>query len=1057
MAAAQARSNNPFASTFDHHSPQDNSRDEWEDWDVDTSDDSPSSPHNNGLLIDFSDNTPINKTRKSTKPVGTRNTLNRPAQISRVKSRARQKAQNAKAGIKVVTDMSQFRKNAAAAQIQNNKSADSTTSVKKFANSAALQALEGNPTSPSIGSFAWLKKRPSNVRNGKSMLSGAGYNSPDLSPVARPIVIGISVPSDDAGSHQVSPQTAIIETPAEGAREYPHKISNKLPTPQQQRSVWSPDTEVTESPYSGARSATSVYPPPFPYGSPKAGSEAPRVPALSGTTKFKHTVAMEEQDDDDAMTPYTPFEEDASPVATRKAEKLKATTASPASAASNSRVTGWWDNVMTPFSPQLNNPFKIQPQQTGQSSLSGVQEIWDARDEKKRSSKALHLTIATGNRKGNGASSVDAITPAPANEHRQETHSEKGRVLTEETRSEEAPPPYELPKSHSDAKGAFSHPYINPQPVPSPGPITPGLPGTMTSQGGIGLADIPLTPSGVRPLPGAVLPDRLAGSYQTGDHFYDAPGKANRKERQRRRHEKEDVLARKAGGFWRGRGCIPEDGCFGRSGREGRKRRRICLGILGGVIAAIILIVVLVVVLTQRAMSSHISKASGPSAQPDGGSPGSSNASATSTSTPVPQVPSYWLNLTGFPPIPTGVLTVTGPKNNVSVSGCFTDKTPSTAWSCALPKEDHDSVAPYLPTQPEFVFQIQFDNSTQELWKVADDQEASSSAPPPPSATSSDSKDERDLVKRGFITDKGFKPNPDPPSIKEMRFIGNTTDGIKADRKEGEPTPFFISLMESVDSKHVGPDVIPSPSSSSSSFPTPDLSKRQSNAIGGGGPNGTSAFNLSDILPAPKLNPDGTGAPARLFPLATQQPVRLFDRGLPTEHYGFYTYFDKTIYMANVLRRDPADEDGGVPVADASSLVTFAQTRFLVKIWTRLLPDSNSTTSSHARLLRDPSNPTANTTALPNVQPGSMPYPVTIREDMHGGNPSQKLDYVYGVLDNGQIDRANASLVIASLTFQGTLVNGRNDGPDHALGGTDGGTGGCRCEWVNWEMGSSSS
>jgi len=999
MAVAQSRSNNPFATTFDDPSPQDNSRDEWEDWDVDTSDDSPSSPHGDGLLIDFSDGVSTNKTRRSIRPAGTRTTLNRPAQVSRVKSRARQKAQNAKAGIKLVTDMSQFRQAGSAAQ---QRGADSATK-KKFANSAALQALEGNPSSPSIGSFAWLKRRPGNVRSRKSMLSGAGGNSLDLSPVPRPIVIGISVPSDDASSHQVSPQTAVIETPLE-VRGFPHKAGDKLPTPQQQRSVWSPDTEASESPYNGARSASSVYTQSIAYGSPKIGSNAPPVPVLPGTLKFKHTVTMEEQDDEDAITPYTPFEEDDSPVAKRKPEKLKVTTASPGSA--SSRAHGWWDHLMTPFTPQSNNPFKNQPQQTGLSSSSGTQEWWDRRDEKKGSSKASHLTIATsGNERGNGTSSVDAITPAPVNEPRQESHSEKARVLMEENRSNEAPPPYEPPKSNPDAKVAFSHAYVNSQPIPSPGPMTPGLPGTMTSQGGIGLADIPLTPSGVRPVPGAVLPDRVAGSYKTGDHFYDAPGRANRKERQRRRHEKEDVMARKVGGFWRGRGCIPEDGCFGRSGREGRKRRRICLGILGGVIAAIILIVVLVVVLMQRAMSAGGEKASGPPSEPD-----EHHGSA-------PEVPNYWLNLTGFPPMPTGVLTVAGPKNNVSVSGCFTDKTPSTAWSCALPKEDHDSVAPYLPNQPEFIFQIQFDHSTQELWKLADEAESS----------------DNNHDKRAFVTDNGFKPHPDPPSLKEMRFIGNTTDGIKSDRKEGEPTPFFISLLESID-KTVGPDV---------------LARRQGNAIGGASGNGTSGFNLSDILPAPQLNPDGTGAPARLFPLPLQQPVRLFDRDLPTEHYGFYTYFDKTIYMANVKNRDSADENGGVPIADATSLVTFAQTRFLVKIWTRKL-NNNSATTTTTHLLGG-SDPSVNTTATPSVQPGSMPYPVTVREDMHGGNPSSKMDYVYGVLDNMQIDRANASLVVANLSFQGTLVNGRNDDPDNSLGGIDGGTGGCRCEWVNFE------
>jgi hypothetical protein len=994
MAAVNRKATNPFETSFDDPSPKDSPKDEWEDWDVD-SNDSPSTPHPNGLLIDLSDHSSEDKTRKAyNKPVTTRMTQRRSVQIARVKSRARQKAQNARAGIKLVTDMSQFRQPGTVAQ---QRSADATKQ-KKFADAAALQALEGKPSSPSIGSFAWLKRKPGNARSKKSYMSTAEDHSPSLSPDARPIVIGISVPSDDVGSYQVSPQTAVIETPMD-IRSFSHRgASGKAPTPQQQRSVWSPDTEASESPYGRARPASSIYSQYTVFTGSKAASDAPPVPVLPATLKFKQTLVLQDQEEEDAGTPCTPFEEDDSPVATRKPEKLKATTVSPESASSRSH--GWWDHVTTPFTPQANNnPFKAQPQQTGTSSSSTVQEWWSGRDEKQRSSsRSSHLTIITpASQKEKGESTLDVITPtASLTEPRGESHLEKARVLIEENRSNDAPPPYEPPKAHQDAKVAFPQTYVNSQPIPSPGPMAPGLPGTMSSQRGINLADIPLTPSGIRPVPGAVLPDRVAGSYRTGDHFYEAPGRANKSERQRRRHEKEDVVARKFGGFWRGRGFIPEEGCFGRSGREGRKRRRICLSILGGVIAAIILIVVLVVVLTRRAMPPAVTKAPGTHAAPD------------SSDVPKAPVADYWLNLTDFPPMPTGVLTVAGPKNPVAVSGCFTDDTPSTAWSCALPKEDHDSGAPYAPNQPEFIFQIQFDNNTRALWKLADEAKS------------------HQHERRDFTTDPGFKPNPEPPSLEEMSFLGNTTDDIKAERKEGEPTPFFISLLESID-KTVGPDM---------------LTRRQGNAIGGASGNGTGSFNLSDILPPPVLNPDGTGAPAKLFPLPVQQPVRLFDRDLPTEHYGFYTYFDKKIYMANSKARDPADEDGGVPIADAKALVTFAQTRFLVKIWTR--PDNTT------HLLQS-GDAAVNLTATPSVQPGSMPYPVTVIEDMHGGDPGKKMDFAYGVLDNMQINRASASGVVANIGFKGTLVNGRLQGGDISLGGIDGGTGGCKCEWVNFE------
>ncbi|KAI0868601.1 hypothetical protein GGS24DRAFT_205135 [Hypoxylon argillaceum] len=989
MAAVtvQPLSTNPFKNPSSHPSPK-STKDEWEDWDV-GSDDSDSASDRDSPLIDLSGNGLGDGTRKSSNKASTRFTQHRSVHMPRVKSRARQKAQNAKAGIKLVTDMSQFRQTGAYAQ---GRGVDATDK-NKFADIAALQALEGNPSTPSMGNWAWLRRKPGNTRGKKSMIFAAEDHSADLSPDSRPIVIGISVPSDDLGSHQVSPQTAVVETPMD-MQSFSHKASGKAPTPQQLRSVWSPDTEASESPYSSRRAASSVYSQYTVFGGSRIASDAPPVPGLPTTMNFKQVKGPQDQDDEDGGSPYTPFEEDDSPVAKRTSRKLKMASLSPGSAASGSY--GWWDHVTTPFTSQATNPFASQSQQTGSSSTSVPHEWWSGRDEKAGSSKASHLTIITPANQGEkGVNTLFAITPASGHDPREQTHSEKARVLSEDNQSVDAPPPYEYPKTQADAKIGFPQSYVSSQPIPSPGPVTPGLRGAMGPQGGINLSEIPLTPSGVRPLPGAVLPDRIVGAYVPEDHFYKAPGKANKTERQRRRHEKEDIVARKAGGFWRGRGCVPEEGCFGRTGREGRKRRRICLGIFGGVIAAIILIVVLVVVLTKRAMSST--------------TPNGSHSSPDSSETSAPK---FWLNLTGFPPMPTGVFTVTGPQNSVAVSGCFTDETPSTAWSCALPKEEQDSVDPYKPNQPEFIFQVQFDNSTQALWKLADEAK------------------NPDLDRRGFVTDHGFKPNPAPPSLEEMRFLGNTTDDIKSDRKEGEPTPFFISLLESID-KIVGPDM---------------LTRRQGNAIGGSPGNGTVGFNFSDLLPAPSLNPDGTGAPAQLFPLPVQQPVRLFDRDLPTEHYGFYTYFDKKIYMVNSTKRDPADEEGGVPIADAHTLVTFAQTRFLVKMWTRLQNTTQLLNSGVAA-----AGATTTTTAT-SVQPGTMPYPVTILEDMHGGDQSTKMDFSYGVLSNMQIDRGDARGIIANIGFNGTIVNSRNSDPDNSLGGVDGGTGGCKCEWVNFEQ-----
>src|SRR5207247_1882004 len=72
-------------------------------------------------------------------------------------------------------------------------------------------------------------------------------------------------------------------------------------------------------------------------------------------------------------------------------------------------------------------------------------------------------------------------------------------------------------------------------------------------------------------------------------------------------------------------------------------------------------------------------------------------------------VQSQWLNLTGYPPMPTGISTIAGPNTAVANSGCVH---PSTMWSCALPKEDQEMNKPFDPDQPNFRIQITFRNGT---------------------------------------------------------------------------------------------------------------------------------------------------------------------------------------------------------------------------------------------------------------------------------------------------------------------------------------------------------
>lgn len=113
--------------------------------------------------------------------------------IKRLKSRHRQKAQNAKAGISVVTDMAAF----------GRETKQPDQNATKFVDSAALRALEGDANTAAIGNWDWINE---NNRQGTS--SSPQIDQHGLSPDDRPIMIGISVPPSEASSHDRTPNKA---------------------------------------------------------------------------------------------------------------------------------------------------------------------------------------------------------------------------------------------------------------------------------------------------------------------------------------------------------------------------------------------------------------------------------------------------------------------------------------------------------------------------------------------------------------------------------------------------------------------------------------------------------------------------------------------------------------------------------------------------------------------------------------------------------------------------------------------------------------------------------
>ncbi|KAF4123503.1 hypothetical protein GMORB2_6204 [Geosmithia morbida] len=1015
--------------------PRRRSAEDWEDWQDDDDVVTPIDPEEQALVE--SPASPASRQKSAAQQArASSQSASNTTRIKRLRSRHRQKAQNAKAGIRLITDMSNFRRqNQLATQLQTTHDAD----APKFVDAAALRALEGDPNSASVGNWNWLRNQKGKVPASATPQSASARTPYALTPGDAPIMIGISLPSEETGA---SSDDDSRTTPTAEALTFrapvrandadrgnlPAQVSpssTPATTPiRQQISVWSPDTPDTASSkasravssfYSQTTDATSSRKP--------VDQDVPPVPALPSTykkTQHQRLISLEigsaNNDDDELGTPCTLFEEDGSPSPQKQAKpKGLAPGFTPDSA--NSRSHGWWDHVVTPF---MDRRFTFASRRTKADSPNSPATANTPRDYHAQTQSPLAQQESVGEKqpleqalpvpRASTPPIVRAPTPrrTPTPPARPETRdvpqplsqptalglgdatlpSEKPTIVVTPEISGETPPPYSPPRRLNEegdggpvryrAVPPPEHP-LRSQFLPSPGPGSPGLAATMTSQGATPMTDIPITPTIPREMPSqppVPVPSRPMASNLPQEHSHDARGSEHRVERERRRHEREETLARKLGSFWRGRGCIPSHGCLGRPGREGRRRRRVYMGVLATTLVLIILSIVLGVVLTRPRHSSD-------------------------------PPPSIWVNLTDFPPMPTGVLTVAGPENTVSRDGCTV---PETIWSCSLPKEEHDSVSPYDADQPTIIMQIQWDNSTSKEWDVPDGRI------PKPDVSA------RDVHSRRATE---FSPSPEPPTFADMWFLGNTTDGVKSDDKAGEPAPFYISVLDSTDG----------------AVEQPGLARRQT-TVGD--------ELVKDLVDPPDLLADGTPQPARMLPEVKQQPVRLFDRGLPTEHYGFYTYFKRTIFVKSVTRDDgggavPADENGGCTKTEANHLVTWGQTRMLVQIWTRKSGDVDH----GVKLLSNASQPSIDGKA-DLTRPGTMPYPVTVSLDTHGGDPDEKLVWQWPMNSRQKLDTENPKLLSNDISFDGELINPRKDN-DTSFGGFDGGTGGCKCVWVNWE------
>lgn len=406
----------------------------------------------------------------------------------------------------------------------------------------------------------------------------------------------------------------------------------------------------------------------------------------------------------------------------------------------------------------------------------------------------------------------------------------------------------------------------------------------------------------------------------------------------------------------------------------------------------------------------------------------------SSTSTLPSTSSSTFLTITNFPPIPTGALTIARPNLRTSVPGCVS---PQAMWSCAVPKEQQEGILPNDPDQPNFAVTINYDESSSRSKIKARSAGSGASAASLWARAS--------LVARDSFSSAAFPPSPAAPLLEEQAFLGNTTDGMVSPF-EGEKTPFFMSFR------------VPTPASSSNAKRAAASGTSTLATDPSATTSGISIPTLTTAIPIPNINPDGTAQPANLLPFPAYQPLRLYNRGQPDEHYGFYTYFDRNIFLKSIkisnktqsYTQVPADNNGGSTFDGANVRCTWRDTRFKVQIWTNK--------ESSATLLPSAANPKNSSGGDTFSRPGTFPYPVTVSLDRHGGGLTTKMLFCYGLDVSGHIDVNSRQFQREDRAFGGKLVNPAA-GPftsvnvtlaDGGPGGLDGGSGGCGCEWANW-------
>lgn len=399
-------------------------------------------------------------------------------------------------------------------------------------------------------------------------------------------------------------------------------------------------------------------------------------------------------------------------------------------------------------------------------------------------------------------------------------------------------------------------------------------------------------------------------------------------------------------------------------------------------------------------------------------------------------VQAQWLNLTGFPPLPTGVSTVIQPKKTHEESKCID---PPSLWSCAVPQTQLASSN--SSDLPNFRFEIRFRNNTIENTTALMPATNQSSTSGPASAKSQ-------LRARSAWSQILYTPNPPPPSEEDQLALGKKSTENVSEPYNGEETPFYLSLLN--------PEPIPTLSKRDSPaqeeegkpnpYPYPTIQPPSNTTT----TTTTTSNPPSTSIPKPLLLPNGKPAPPLLYPYTSAQPLRLYNRGQPDEHYAFYTYFSKSVLLANGTSTTSSISNSSTPNNSTPSLIpvssasdsahvfcAFAQTRMRVQIWTQRFVAELKDTAS-ASVGGDSGRVRAYESSANEMEaPGSFPLGVSVSVDRESGPEGNegKGVFCWALSESG------------SVVGEGVRIDSVDVGDGVGLEDGEGGDGKCGCGW----------